>query len=77
MEHNFNPNKGDLKYILEEKRRKEMNGTEPDDFILKKKKKFSMFFHRLKNLLFKNKLKATISKDDNKVICYILCFITS
>jgi hypothetical protein len=27
MEHNFNPNKGDYKYILEEERRKETGGT--------------------------------------------------
>ncbi len=77
MEHYFDETKGDLKYILEEQRRKEGNGTGQEDFILKKKSSFSGFFKRLKNLLFKNKLKETISKDDNNVICYILCFITS
>lgn len=77
MEHFFDETKGDLKYILEEQRRKEADGTEQEGLIPKKKNSFSRFFNRLKNLLIKNKLKANISKDENKIICYILCFITS
>ena len=76
MEQYFNETKGDLKYILEEERRKEANGTGQQDFI-PKNNSFSRFFNRLKNLFFKKKLKENISKDDNKLICYILCFITS
>ncbi|MEQ1798139.1 MAG: hypothetical protein ABL872_09310 [Lacibacter sp.] len=80
MEHFFDETKGDLKYILEEQRRKEENGTghEAVTVIPKKKNGFSRFFKRLKNLLIKNKLISSgLSKDDRNVICYILCFITS
>ncbi len=48
MEHNFNPNKGDYKYILEEERRKENGVAVSEPAKLKKDKNI---FHRLLNFI--------------------------
>ncbi len=48
MEHNFNPNKGDYKYILEEERRKE-NGEAPAEPA--KPKKSNSIVYRLLNFI--------------------------
>ena len=48
MEHNFNPNKGDYKYILEEERRKE-NGEAPAEPAKPKKSIFFMIFTKKLN----------------------------
>lgn len=47
MEHNFNPNKGDYKYILEEERRKENGETVPE-----KKQEQPSWLARFRSYLF-------------------------
>jgi hypothetical protein len=42
MEHNFNPNKGDYKYILEEEERKKTGAATPPP-VLKKQKQYYFF----------------------------------
>jgi hypothetical protein len=76
MEQYFDETKGDLKYILEEQRRKEMGGMLPDDSKPKKKNRYNRFFKWLKHLVITNKVKSAITKD-GQAVCYILCFITS
>jgi hypothetical protein len=46
MEHNFNPNKGDYKYILEEEQRKE-TGEAPTTPVLLKQSLSVRFWNRL------------------------------
>lgn len=76
MEQYFDETKGDLKYILEEQRRKEMNGIEPANLNPKRKNRFSAFLKWVKQLFGVKKLKQEIT-NDRALICYILCFITS
>lgn len=76
MEQYFDETKGDLKYILEEQRRKKMSGIELTNSNPKRKNRLSNFFKWIKQLFSVKKMKQAIKKDSN-AICYILCFITS
>jgi hypothetical protein len=62
MEHNFNPKKGDYKYILEDERRKE-NGEPTTPLLSIKEKKISRFLNWIKVHF----LKRSKQKDQLKV----------
>lgn len=62
MEHNFNPNKGDYKYILEEERRKQ-TGEATTPPVLEKQKLYDRFC----NWIFVSLLKRSKRTDQLKI----------
>ena len=69
MEHNFNPNKGDLKYILEEERRREKGEPSP----LASKNKITDLYDRLRNWM--TTLLLNKSKKQKRIITALPVFI--
>lgn len=67
MEHNFNPNKGDYKYILEEERRKE-TGEVSTPPVLEKQK----FYIRFCNWIFIGLFKRLRRTDNLKFTLPVL-----
>ncbi len=67
MEHNFNPNKGDYKYILEEERRKQ-TGEAPTPPVSGKQKNYDRFC----NWIIVRLMKRSKSSDQLKITFPVL-----
>ena len=67
MEHNFNPNKGDYKYILEEERRKQ-NGEASTSPALEKQKLYDRFC----NWILVTLLKRSKRTDQLNIFSYVM-----
>lgn len=72
MEHNFNPNKGDYKYILEEERHKE-NGEQVPEKKQKQPSRFVRFRRYLFTLFFRRSNKPRKVKAAVPLFIQLLC----